>query len=285
MLPAPQWMREPSDEVPGIALITHQLSASDSSEIFIDSIKVYLDRIYLRMGVKFREPESWRAAAIDPNILMTPETFHATTRYRDGETVPAFSYTSGKIVGENTATSSSNTLRRLVQFSSEGAGLQWYVDYLIFPVPTEDVVFSAEFPRIGLVRGEWVLPKSTIEEGLKIGSRYASARKAAKEEGYIIKTNLNSVAEIAARLAHLGARVDFGNAKFGWEPIIQVPLQKREALSIHKILSGDAIKITIKGLDADCYLLEVPNYPATQIIALRNDVARVAEVLIAGLHK
>ncbi len=285
MPPVPLWMREPTDEVPGIAVIRHQLSSSASSEIFVDRVKVYLDRIYLRIGLKFAEPESWRAAGIDPNILMTPEAFHATAQYRDGERVSASSYASDKSMGKTADASSSNMPRTLVQISSEGARLQWYIDYLILPVPAEDIVFSTEFPRIGLGRAEWLLSRSTIDDCLEIGSRYTRARKAAKEDGYTIKTNLKSIAEIAARLAHLGARVAFGNAKLGWEPAVQVPLKQGEALSIYEILSEDAINVTIRGHDTDCYLLEISDNPSMQIIALRNDVERAAEVLIAGLDK
>lgn len=279
-------MREPSDEVPGVAVIMHQLSSSRSSEIFIDSIRVYPDRIYLRIGLRFRESESWRAAGIDPDILMAPETFNATTRYHGGETVSASAYVSDRSIGDSAdATSSPNSSRMLVQISSQGAGLQWYVDYLIWPLPAEGVIFSAEFPRIGLDRGEWLLSKSTVEECLEIRSRYARARKAAEERGYTIKTNLNGIADITARLAHLGARVDFGNAKLGWEPAVQVPLEKRGVLSIYEILSGDAINVTINGLDVDSYLLEVSDDLGMQIIALSNDVTRAARALVAGLHK
>jgi hypothetical protein len=217
---------------------------------------------------------------------MAPETFNATTRYQDGETVPASVYVSGKSMRDSAdATISPNSPRMLVQISSRGAGLQWYVDYLISPLPAEGVIFSAEFPRIGLDRGEWPLPKSTIEECLEIRSRYAKARKAAEDRGYTIKTNLNGIADITARLAHLGARVDFGDAKLGWEPAVQVPLEKRGVLSIYEILSGDAINVTVNGHDADSYLLEVSGDPGMQIIALSNDVTRAARVLVAGLHK
>ena len=217
---------------------------------------------------------------------MAPETFNATTRYHDGETVSASAYVSDGGIGDSAdATRPPNSSRTLVQISSQGAGLQWHVDYLILPLPAEGVIFSAEFPRIGLDRGEWTLSKSTIEDCLEIRSRYARARKAAEERGCSIKTNLNGIADITARLAHLGAWVDFGNAKLGWEPAVQVPLGKRGVLSIYEILSGDAINVTINGLDADSYLLEVSGDLGLQVIALSNAVTRAARVLVAGLHK
>lgn len=285
MPPVPQRMREPSGEVPGVAVIMHQLSSSGSSEILIDSIRVYPDRIYLRIGLKFRDPESWRAAGIDPDVLMAPETFNATLRYQDGETVSAYTYNSDTSKESSVkSTGSRDSSRMLVQISSQGAGLEWYVDYLILPLPTKGVAFSTGFPRIGLDRGEWLLSGSTIEECLEIRSRYARARKAAERDGYTIKTNLNRMADIVAHLAYLGARVDFGNAKLGWEPAVQVPLAKGGVLSIYEILPGDAINVTINGGDADSYLLEVSEGPGMQIIALSNSVTTAARVLTAGLH-
>jgi hypothetical protein len=284
MPPPPLWMSEPSDQVPGVSVIMHLLSSSSSSEIFVDSIKVYRDRVYLRIGLKFRDRQSWRAAGIDPNILMMPETFNAMAQYQGGETVLASSYTSDSSIGSIDAISP-NASRTLVQISSEGAGLQWYVDYLILPIPTEDVVFSADFPQIGLNRGEWLLSTSTIEECLEIGSRYSRACIAAEEDEHAIKTNLNSIAEIVARLAHLGARVDFGNAELGWEPAIQVPAGERGVLSIYEILSDNALNVTIRGLYPDCYMIELSDDPGMQIIVLRNDVATAAEVLIKGLRQ
>jgi hypothetical protein len=270
-------IREPSDEVPGVAVIMHQLSSSDSVKLFVDSIRVYSEMVYLRIGLKFRDPESWREAGISPSVLMMSDTFNATTRYQDGEIVPSFNYKTDAL--------STTSFRAMAQISSRGAGLQWYVDYVISPFPAGDVVFSAGVPRIGLGRGEWLLSESAVEKCLQVGSRYASARKAAEEAGGKIRTNLNNIAEIVARLAHLGANVDFGNAKMGWEPTVQVPLEKGGILSIHEILSDDAINVTLRGLKAECYLLDVSDDPGMQVIALSNDVTGAAEVLIAGLHR
>jgi hypothetical protein len=281
----PRWAAEPSNTVPGISVIGNNLASSSSCQIYIDSIRVYLDRVYLRMGIKFQDRESWHRVAINGDTFMGSDAFRARIKHRDGSAVAVSSF--GLHTTENSADDvvTPNAPNTLWQVNTRGAGLEWFVDYLIFPTPISDVVFSAEFPQLSVPRGQWTLPRQEIETCLEAAARYAGFCALANDHGHSIRSNLVNNAEIAARLLHLGAEIDFGEENGSWEPSIRIPLGNKEYLMIHEILPGDRIDIKISGSSVESYLLEISGNSNLQAMALSGEVAQIAEVLTAGLSK
>lgn len=264
----PRWTTESSHEIPGVSVIRHGLASNEYCDLYVDSIRVYRDRVYMRLGIKFRDRESVRRlAAVTNGAFLAPDTIRPEIRYSPS--------------GSESRTDNLSAPAPLY-VDAQGSGLEWFAEYLIRPMPVTDLVFSADPSKISLALAKWTLPRYRVENCLKLAARYTEFWARAKEHGYEIRSDLISAAEIAARLAHLDAEIDISEHDNSWQPSVRIPLNAQVDLCVHKILPTDPIDVRLLNSSTDCYLLEVSGSRGLQAIALSAEAARVAEALARG---
>lgn len=278
----PRWAREPSDEIPSVLVIEHDLTSNDRCKMYVDSMRVYRDRVYLRIGIKFCDRESWREAAFHDDVFMAPDTIRAQIKYQDGGSVDALSLSSLDNLGLSHTTTPS-TPNILVLINTRGARLEWFADYLIFPLPVVDIIFAAGFPKMNLSPGAWTLVRRRTEEHVELAAQYTEFYARAAKHGHSIKSGLIDIIEISARLTNLNAKIILSEDDKACEPFIRIPLKSQAYLSIHKIIPTDPIEVRLSDSNIDCYLLEVSGNFNMQAIAFSDEVVKVTQALASGL--